>query len=127
MDRMGRAKKRRSVDELRKWERTIHAIAASLESGKPADSAIAKAIIPDASKLARVEGASAPQRPHDDVDQERLIRARQRVVAELSNAADEFLAAHVPQADERRVARRALLELLLDAADLGVREAVRVR
>lgn len=123
---MGRAKKRRSVDELRKWERTIHAIATSLESGKSADSAIAKAI-PDASKVARGEGSSAPQRPHDDVDQERLIRARQRVVAELSNAADQFLAVHVPQADERRVARRALLELLLDAADLGVREAVRVR
>ena len=122
---MGGARRKRSVAELRKWERIIDQLARSLERGVRLDSALAKRAF-TAALTTSATVAAAPYRRAGDERRERLVRARQRVLGELKGAADQFLAEHIPQAEERKRARTALVELLLDATDLGVQKGTRV-
>ena len=122
---MGRARRERSVAELRKWERIIDQLARSLERGAGLDSALAKRAF-TATLTTSAKVAAAPHRPAGDERREQLVRARQRVLGELKGAADQFLAEHIPRAEDRKQARTALVELLLDATDLGVQEGTRV-
>jgi hypothetical protein len=112
------ADRQRSLAEIRKWKRMLEAIAKriDLEQDPRPELAELRAEL-DASETRR---ASAGKIPADA-----RVRARQRVLLQLTKSADRFLATHVALSEDRRAARNELLELLFDAADIGATESVR--
>ena len=115
---MSDAERHRSLADIRKWKRMLDAISKRIELEQDPRSEIAELRAElDASEARRASAGKIPA--------EARVRARQRVLLQLTKKADHFLATHVALSEDRRVARNELLELLFDASDVGATESVR--
>ena len=115
---MNDADKQRNLADIRKWKRTLEAIAKRIELQQDPSHELAELRAElDAAETRRASAGKIPANAR--------VRARQRVLVELTKKADRFLAAHVALSEERRAARNDLLELLFDASDVGATESLR--
>jgi hypothetical protein len=115
---MDDVERHRSLAEIRKWKRTLDAIARRVELGQDPSSEIAEL-------RAELDGAEGRRASVGKIPTAARVRARQRVIQQLTKKADTFLATHIALAQERRAARNELHELLFDASDIGATESLR--
>jgi hypothetical protein len=108
----------RSLADIRKWKRMLEAISRRIELQQDPHSEIAEL-------RAELESSESRRASAGKIPAEARVRARQRVLLQLTKKADRFLAMHVTLSEDRRAARNDLLELLFDASDVGATETVR--